>query len=118
MSESWFYRVFGEEFGPVSLSDLRDFATNGTLSGNDEVRPEMLTIWVPAKAIRELQDLYQGAVEFPSNITSAMNAAAASPSATDEWYYRLVNKRDTEIGPLSFEEIIEIAKSGRLMADD
>ena len=26
MSENWFYRVFGEEFGPVSLNDLREFS--------------------------------------------------------------------------------------------
>ena len=54
MSENWYYRVFGEEFGPVSLNDLRESATNGTLSSDDEVRPEALTMWIPAKAVREL----------------------------------------------------------------
>ena len=78
--------------------------------------PESLTIWVPANAVRELQDLYLGPVESAS--TAAMNAAAAAPAATDEWYYRFIDKPETEVGPLSFEAIIELAKSGRLMADD
>lgn len=116
MSENWFYRVFGEEFGPVTLSDLREFVSNGTLSGSDEVRPEALTMWVPARVVRELQDLNQAAVE--STVTGAMNAAAASPTVTDEWYYRFSDSPDTEVGPLTFDGIIELAKSGRLMADD
>lgn len=116
MSENWFYRAFGEEFGPVTLSDLREFVSNGTLSGSDDVRPEALTMWVPARAVRELQDLYQAAVE--STVTGAMNAAAASPAVTDEWYYRFSDTLDTEVGPLTFDGIIELAKSGRLMADD
>ena len=28
MSENWFYRAFGEEFGPVTLSDLREFVSD------------------------------------------------------------------------------------------
>lgn len=118
MSEKWFYRVFGEEFGPVTFSDLRESAANGTLSGDDEVRPEALTMWVPAKAVRELQDLYQDAVESASTVTSTMNAAAAVPEATDDWYYRIIDGDGAEIGPLTFDAIIELAKSGRLTSDD
>ena len=118
MSENWYYRVFGEEFGPVSLNDLRDAATNGTLSSDDEVRPEALTMWIPAKAVRELQDLYEVAVESASTVTGTMNAAAASPAVTDEWYYRFGDNAETEVGPLPFDSIIELAKAGRLMADD
>ncbi len=118
MSENWYYRVFGEEFGPVSLNDLRESATNGTLSSDDEVRPEALTMWIPAKAVRELQDLYEVAVESASTVTGTMNAAAASPAVTDEWYYRFSDNAETEVGPLPFDGIIELAKSGRLMADD
>ena len=120
MSENWFYRVFDEEFGPVSLDDLREFVKNGTLSGNDDVRPEALTIWVPAKAVRELQDLYQEAIESSSSVTSVMNAAAATPAATDEWYYRVVDggDADAEVGPVTFDALVECGKSGRFAADD
>ena len=118
MSENWYYRVFGEEFGPVSLNDLRESATNGTLSSDDEVRPEALTMWIPAKAVRELQDLYEVAVESASTVTGMMNTAAESPAVTDEWYYRFSDTPETEVGPLPFDGIIELAKSGRLMADD
>lgn len=118
MSEKWFYRVFGEEFGPVSIEDLRESAGNGTLSGDDEVRPEALTMWVPAKAVRELQDLYQDSIESSSTVTSTMNAAAATPEATDDWYYRIIDGDGAEVGPLTFDAIIELAKSGRLTSDD
>lgn len=118
MSEHWFYRVFGEEFGPVSLSDLRESAMNGTLSGDDEVRPEALSMWVPAKAVRELQEYYQDSVESSSTVTSTMNAAAAAPAISDEWYYRMTDDDGVEVGPLTFDALIKLAKSGRLTSDD
>ncbi len=118
MSENWFYRVFGEEFGPVSLNDLREFSANGTLSGDDEVRPEALSMWVPAKAVRELQEHYQDTVESASTVTTTMNDAAAAPAVTDEWYYRMTDDEGVEVGPLTFDALIELAKSGRLTSDD
>jgi hypothetical protein len=118
MSENWFYRVFGEEFGPVSLNDLHEFAANGTLSGDDEVRPEALSMWVPAKAVRELQEHYHGSIKSASTVTTAMNEAATAPAATDEWYYRMTGDEGVEVGPLTFDALIELAKSGRLTSDD
>lgn len=118
MSENWFYRVFGEEFGPVSLNDLREFAANGTLSGDDEVRPEALSIWVPAKAVRELQEHYETPIESASTVTTTMNDAAAAPAVADEWYYRMTDDEGVEVGPLTFDALIELAKSGRLTSDD
>jgi hypothetical protein len=118
MSENWFYRVFGEEFGPISLNDLREMAQNGTLSGDDEVRPEALSMWVPAKAVRELQEHYQNEVETSSTVTSMMNDATSAPAPTDEWYYRMTDDDGVEVGPLTFDALIELAKSGRLTADD
>ena len=115
MSEHWFYRVFGEEFGPVSLSDLRESAMNGTLSGDDEVRPEALSMWVPAKAVRELQEYYQDAVESSSTVSITMNTATA---VSDEWYFRMTDDDGVEVGPLTFDALIELAKSGRLTSDD
>lgn len=117
MSALWYYRVFGEEFGPLSLNDLREAASNGTLSDHDEVRPEALSMWVPAKAVRELEDLFgasdQGAIESESKITES-----GILPGLDEWYYRTIDDQATEVGPFPFDGIIELAKSGRLSADD
>ncbi len=115
MSAQWYYRVFGEEFGPLSLSDLREAASNGTLSGDDEVRPESLSMWVPTNAVRELQDLFepQVSIESESKVTEGTSAAVM-----DEWYYRSIDDQGTEVGPFPFDGIIELAKSGRLSADD
>ena len=113
MTEHWFYRLFGEEFGPVPLSDLRELAANGTLTGCDEVRPATISIWVPAKSVCELQDVYQAtAIESDSSV-----ANSASP-AVDEWYYHQPDVNEVVVGPMTFEALLEQAKAGRLSADD
>ncbi len=38
MSDKCFYKMLGEEFGPVSADDLRDMIRTGQLAGDDEVR--------------------------------------------------------------------------------
>ena len=113
MSEQWFYRLFGEEFGPVLLSDLRELAANGTLSGDDQVRPATISIWVSSKSVCELQDIYQTtAIESDSSVVNSTSPAA------DEWYYQQPSINDAVTGPMTFEALLEQAKSGRLSADD
>ena len=113
MSEQWFYRLFGEEFGPVPLSDLRELAANGTLSGDDQVRPATISIWVPSKSVCELQDVYQTtAIESDSSVVNSTSPAA------DEWYYQQPSINAAVTGPMTFEALLEQAKSGRLSADD
>ena len=113
MSEHWFYRLFGEEFGPVPLSDLRELSANGTLTGDDEVRPATISIWVPAKSVCELQDVFQTtAIESDSRVANSESPAA------DEWYYQQPNVNEAVIGPMTFEALLEQAKAGRLSADD
>jgi hypothetical protein len=53
-------RLLGEEVGPLSWAELEDLARRGTLSGNDAVRREGESLWVPARHLSELRSLLGG----------------------------------------------------------
>lgn len=52
MAEQWFYLIDGQQYGPVSASDLRQFAASGELLPEDLVWKEGLTDWVPAQHLK------------------------------------------------------------------
>lgn len=54
MAERCFYKLFGEEFGPVSLEILRDLVSGGQLAGDDEVRMDTRSGWVQVSSVPEL----------------------------------------------------------------
>lgn len=51
MSQNWYYRVLGEEFGPVSFDTVGELAQKGLLSPGDEVRDGEKGPWVAAESI-------------------------------------------------------------------
>jgi hypothetical protein len=54
MSDNCFYKMLGEEFGPVSADDLRDMIRTGQLAGNDEVRMDKGRPWQRVSEVAEL----------------------------------------------------------------
>ena len=104
MSERWFYRLFGEEFGPVSLDELHQIVQTGLISAEDEVRSETASQWQNADRIPELD-----------SDASDSSSRAAPPSPTDEWFCRI---DALELGPLQFAVLEIFAKSGQLTVDD
>ena len=52
MSDQWFYRVFGEEFGPMPLEKLKELAESGTIQPLDDVRSTSGD-WMPAVNVDE-----------------------------------------------------------------
>lgn len=38
MSQQWMYRTFGQDFGPFPFETLLEFAKNGTITADDEIR--------------------------------------------------------------------------------
>ena len=106
MSECWYYRLFGEEFGPVPLVELQRVVQSGLISAEDEVRRESESAWKMASRVPELR--------------AVMNAPRAlaenkPPAATDQWRCRIGG---LELGPFPFEELMALAKSGQLAAND
>ena len=111
MAEQWYYRMFGQEFGPVPFSELQQLAATGSISSADEVRAERFVNWVSAGSVGEL-GLPADSPVSPS--LAAMDHHHAAVGSGD-WFCRFSGQ---EWGPLSFSEIVTFAEQGQLSADD
>lgn len=109
MSSEWYYQLFGEEFGPVTLEDLEELVTSETLSPTDLVRQGTSGGW---KAVSSIARGNSG-LESPTVATATFE----SDSAVREtgWFYESLG---CTLGPISFEELVQLAESGELGADD
>ena len=135
MTQDWFYKLLGEETGPVTFSAMRELVRDGHLAPQDEVRTST-TRWMRADQIPELS--HPGAIEEPELATDmdldrlmaqistepmlvsvkrqaqrAAVAAATTPEA--EWYYKLLGQ---EMGPTSHAEILQQIQAGTLQGSD
>ena len=112
MSTQWQYKLFGEEFGPVSEETLRELMANGTLSEDDPVRASGGKWQAAGKALAI-------APSFSASTTTALasdvDLNAVDPDTAAEWYCQVLGQ---ELGPLSFDELLRFAESGELSADD
>ncbi len=109
MSEQWHYRIFGQDFGPIRFDELKQLAEAGTITRGDEVRPESSADWMVAEDVRGLALPSSDVLLLPSD------EAASAQSVSDEWYCRFDNQ---ELGPVSFEELVEFTKGEQLAAND
>ena len=105
MTDQWYYRLFGEEFGPVSVETLQSLMESGTLGDSDDVRPDGSSAWTSV------------AQAFGESATAPAATATATAGTDDDqqWYCQLLGQ---ELGPLSFEELVKFAENGELSADD
>ncbi len=118
MTDQWYYRMFGEEFGPVAVEKLREMAVNGTVGASDEVRSARSSRWVSAGSVEELGlNLSSGdtatAVATASDSDAMMNVSSPR-TGLDDWYCLL---NGSELGPLNFDELLKYAKHEQLSAD-
>lgn len=117
MAEQWFYRMFGEEFGPVPFKKLKELTELGTISATDEIREASASSWVTAGEVESLGWNAAG------NTTEATIADASisdfdlntTKAGLDDWYRRL---GDQEFGPFNFDELMEYAKREHVSAED
>ena len=54
MPDQWYYKILGEEFGPVPFESLAELARTNDLSPTDEVRDGAGGNWVPFDSIAGL----------------------------------------------------------------
>ncbi|HUQ70896.1 MAG TPA: GYF domain-containing protein [Planctomycetaceae bacterium] len=110
MSGQWYYRLFGEEFGPVPRETLTELAAKGMLGDSDEVRADGASDWQTVEQVLT-------AVVAPPLTASAEMSLMADESADDQlnWYYQFLGD---EMGPVSFNELLNYASIGQLTADD
>lgn len=119
MTDQWYYRMFGEEFGPVAVEKLREMADKGTVGASDEVRSARSNRWVSAGSVEELGlSLSSGDTATAVATTSdsdAMLNVSSERTGLDDWYCLL---NGSELGPLNFDELLKYAKHEQLSADD
>ncbi len=135
MAQDWYYKLLGEETGPVSFAALRELAGDGHLASDDEVRTSTsswkLAEYVPGlfeagdqeepelATDMDLDMLLAPSSSQPVQVSAkrqgqrAAIAAAAAPVA--QWYYKLLGQ---EMGPTTTEEVIQQIKDGSLQGAD
>ena len=106
MSDQWFYRVYGQEFGPVALELVRSLVASGTIAPDDEVRDATRSNWILACAATELRDSIKSPI---SELTVERR------EARDEWFCRGATG---ELGPLKLIDLIQLAAEGELSPDE
>ena len=138
MAQDWYYKLLGEETGPVTFEALRELARDGHLTVDDEVRTSTSS-WKP---VADVPSLYvDGDVEEPELATdmdldmlmapsssmpmkvsakreaqrAAIAAAAAPPPPVAEWYYKVLGQ---EMGPTTPDEVTQQIKDGALQGND
>lgn len=112
MADSWYYRMFDQEFGPVPFEELKQLAELGSIAGADEVRSADSSTWQTASLVSELG---LSAEKISTDLRSMPTVAVASPGGADDWYC-LVHGQ--ELGPLAFEEIAAFVEQGQLEASN
>ena len=75
MSDSWYYRVLNEVFGPVSFEELTSLVEGGLIGTQDCVRGESDEEWCAAGAVPELREA----------VRRAVNAADGSNEDSGGW---------------------------------
>ena len=105
MSDRWLYRIYGQEFGPVSLELVRSLLGSGAIAPDDEVRNAAQSNWMLACAATELRD----------SITTTNDLAVERRSDRDEWFCRGATG---DYGPLRLVDLIQLAVDGELTPDE
>ena len=110
MADEWYYRMFGQDFGPVGFDELKELAELGSISSADEVRLSTTSNWVTADSVNEL-----GLSAVNSASPNQPDAKPSSSPIADDWFCKIQGQ---ELGPLSFNELVEFAERGLFHAND
>lgn len=108
----WYYRLFGQEFGPVPIDLLIQVIASGQLKPADEVRADPNPQWV------RIQEFLAGTVPADKNnaaATPVTSPAAEVPIIADEWFCQ---SKTVEEGPHTFDELVFHARQGSLDPGD
>src|SRR5690606_34327451 len=105
MADEWYYQIFGEQFGPVTFQKLQDLVHAGTVGESDEVREGLNGPWC------EWRSVAGRVAEQPV----ATSTAVMDSRADEGWFYESFG---CEFGPISFDDLIQLAESGEIAPDD
>ena len=93
----WYYQLLGQELGPTTQGELLQMIQSGSLHGEDAVRQGPRGAWK----------------RLDKTAPFATVAVQMRPKA--EWYCRVLGQ---ELGPMTFDELQQMAQTGAVHADD
>jgi hypothetical protein len=112
MSTQWFYKVMGEELGPVSSSDLAKQAQSGVITPDTFVRRADDENWHVAQSVSGLFDKRAKPVAAKSENASPPDTKPTDPAKTRELAAKLCERiRDAMSGILGEVEDEELRGS-------
>jgi hypothetical protein len=116
MTEQWFCRIMGEQWGPMSALELYAVARRGRLTRDDVVRKGFNGDWVRAETVDGLFD-GTAASTLPKTANPVLDRRRPRPgsrsitSARTRYWLR----HGAEMaGPFSSRQILRLAATGRL----
>jgi len=140
-NEACYCRILGIELGPLSLAEIMQRARDGELSPDDDVRLGDDAEWIQAGTVVGL--FKSGARLLPEDVSSRSSddfgsdygdfelTGTLSNSAPERetpgrdapdgdtpvqiWYWQVAGR---EMGPFTFEEVVELARTGHLTRAD
>lgn len=113
MSNRWHYRINGRDVGPVDFATLHQMASEERLFLDDEIRPEDSEEWVRAQTVPGLfaESADEGDLDSMLSGEFAATAPQVRTIGSDACYCRI---RAEELGPIPFDKLVGLARTGRL----
>lgn len=113
MSSRWHYRIHGRDVGPVDFATLQLMAREERLFVEDEIRDETSQDWVTAGLVPGLFPTSADADDL-STMLSDSDMPAASEDRIDPEDACFCRTRTEELGPMRYDRLIGLARTGRL----
>lgn len=109
MPTEWFYSKSGEQLGPVSSEQLKQLAHSGQLQPIDLVWKDGMGQWVEARKVK-------GLCSAQPMVSPQRPQNPPQPEATPpQWFF---SNAGQQRGPVSTEQLKQLAASGRLQPTD
>jgi hypothetical protein len=115
--KQWYYRVLNQQLGPVDFEGLFDLVMEGHLRPDDDIRESDQTTWQRADSLVGLfpDDLSEPAEVPADEPADVAQEELAQDSEDAEWYFKM---DEQQLGPVTFERLMQLAHSGRLQPSD
>jgi hypothetical protein len=125
MTENWYYKLMGLEFGPVARNVVAEMVQGNHLTATDEVRRDDGS-WSPVESFSELQEK-QPQVRAGSNHRSQESkantevavadaeSARGAPEPDPRWYCYVLER---QLGPMTLDDLCRMVTNGELSSRD
>jgi len=116
MPRLWHYRIGGQQNGPLEFVELQRLFHEARISPDAEVRDDRSRTWLSARTVPELFEAPTKPVDDQSRPPIQTGGTQSGGSTKrDDCYCRFQNE---VLGPMSFDLLAGLVRSGRIAAGD